>query len=97
MKQTILFVKFFRFKFVMDYFSLKTYNVKTRTCAVTIFKSLLSAINEHMPSKEEKAKLLNPVLPVFIKKLVSSLGNPSGQCSFAMKTEIIKGIVFILS
>lgn len=72
--------------------SRQTYSVKTRTCSVTIFKSLLSAINEHVPSKEEKSKLLDPVLPVFINKLVLALAIPSGQqSSFAMKTEIIKG------
>lgn len=68
------------------------YNVTTRTCAVKIFKSLLKAINQNMPNKEEKAKLLNPVLPVFINKLIGALGTPSGQhTSFALKTEIIKG------
>lgn len=70
------------------------YSVNTRTCAVTIFKSLLAAINQNMPSKEEKAKLLNPVLPVFINKLIGALGTPTGQhTSFALKTEIIKGII----
>lgn len=68
------------------------YTVATRTCAVKIFKSLLKAIDQNMPNKEEKAKLLNPVLPVFINKLISALGTPSGQhTSFALKTEIIKG------
>lgn len=68
------------------------YSVNTRTCAVTIFKSLLKAINQNMPNKEEKAKLLNPVLPVFINKLIGALGAPTGQhTSFALKTEIIKG------
>lgn len=68
------------------------YTVNTRTCAVTIFKSLLAAINQNMPNKEEKAKLLNPVLPVFINKLIGALGTPTGKhTSFALKTEIIKG------
>lgn len=45
-----------------------------------------------MPNKDEKAKLLNPVLPVFTNKLIGALGTPSGQhTSFALKTEIIKG------
>lgn len=74
------------------------YSVSTRTCAVTIFKSLLKAIDRNMPNKEEKAKLLNPVLPVFMNKLVGALGSPTGQnTSFALKTEIIKGIVQILT
>lgn len=69
------------------------YSISTRTCAVTIFKSLLTAINQNMPNKEEKEKLLNPVLPVFINKLIGALGTPTGQhTNFAMKTEIIKGI-----
>lgn len=68
------------------------YSVSTRTCAVTIFKSLLRAINQNMPNKGEKEKLLNPVLPVFINKLIGALATPSGQhTSFALKTEIIKG------
>lgn len=79
------------------------YSISTRTCAVTIFKSLLGAIVQNMPSKEEKEKLLNPVLPVFINKLIGALGTPTGQhnniqvTSFAMKTEIIKGIFNIFS
>lgn len=68
------------------------YSISTRTCAVTIFKSLLGAINQNIPNKEEKEKLLNPVLPVFINKLIVALGTPTGQhTSFAMKCEIIKG------
>lgn len=68
------------------------YSVNTRTCAVTIFKSLLAAINQNITNKDEKAKLLNPVLPVFINKLIDALGKPSGKhTSFALKTEIIKG------
>lgn len=70
------------------------YSVNTRTCAVTIFKSLLAAINQNITNKDEKAKLLNPVLPVFINKLIDALGKPSGKhTSFALKTEIIKGIL----
>lgn len=72
------------------------YSVNTRTCAVTIFKSLLAAINQNITNKEEKAKLLNPVLPVFINKLIGALGTPSGKhTSFALKTEIIKGKMLI--
>lgn len=73
-------------------FSYQMYSVETRTCAITIFKSLLKAINQNILSKDEKAKLLNPVLPVFINKLIGALGTPTGQnSSFALKTEIIKG------
>lgn len=44
-----------------------------------------------MPTKD-KAKLLDPVLPVFISKLVDCLSSPSGQhTTFELKTEIIKG------
>lgn len=36
--------------------------------------------------------MLNPVLPVFINKLIGSLNSPSGRSSsFELKTEIIKG------
>lgn len=70
------------------------YAVKIRSCAVTIFKSLLRAVNEHIERKEDKAKMLNPVLPAFIDKLIISLNAPSGQTSsFEMKTEIVKGKV----
>lgn len=68
------------------------YAVSIRSCAVTIFKSLLRAVNEHIESKEDKAKMLNPVLPAFIDKLIISLNASSGQTSsFEMKTEIVKG------
>lgn len=72
------------------------YSVKTRTCAVKIFNSLLKAININITNKEQKNKLLSPVLPIFIEKLIGSLANPSGQySSFALKTEIIKGSIFL--
>lgn len=76
------------------------YKVETRTCAVTIFKSLLKAINAQQSMSnaiaqmltKDKAKLLYPVLPVFITKLVICLSSPSGQhTTFELKTEIIKG------
>lgn len=51
-----------------------------------------------MPNKEEKEKLLNPVLPVFINKLIGALGTPTGQhTSFAMKTEIIKVLTLMVN
>lgn len=64
------------------------YNIHTRSCAVKIFKSLLKAINDHIETKEEKAKLLDPVLPIFIDKLIGSLNVSTG---YELKTEIIKG------
>lgn len=76
----------------------QVYSVKTRSCAVTIFKSLLKAINEHIETKEEKAKMLNPVLPVFIDKLIGALSSPSGQhSSFELKTEIIKVLTYMVN
>lgn len=70
----------------------QVYSTKTRSCAVTIFKSLLKSINKYVETKEEKAKMLDPILPAFINKLIQSLNNPSGQNnSFELKTEIIKG------
>lgn len=54
---------------------------------------MLIAINQYVLSKEEKSALLNPVLPVFINKLIGELGTTSGQhTSFTLKTEIIKGM-----
>lgn len=65
---------------------------------MTIFKSLLKAINDHVQTKEEKAKMLDPVLPVFINKLIGSLNSPSGHySSFELKTEILKGPKFLLN
>lgn len=70
----------------------QVYSTKTRSCAVTIFKSLLKSINKYVETKEEKAKMLDPILPAFVNKLIQSLNNPSGQNnSFELKTEIIKG------
>lgn len=38
--------------------------------------------------------MLDPVLPVFINKLIGALNSPSGQySSFEMKTEIVKGLI----
>lgn len=68
------------------------YSLKTRSCAVQIFKSLLRAINENVENKADKSKLLDQVLPVFIEKLIGSLNAPSGEnSSFELKTEIMKG------
>lgn len=76
----------------------QVYCVKTRSCAVTIFKSLLKAINEHIETKEEKAKMLNPVLPVFIDKLIGALNSPSGpHSSFELKTEIIRVLTYMVN
>lgn len=70
----------------------QVYNVKTRTCAVKIFKSLFKSINEHIESKEKQEQILNPILPGLIEKLIYSLSNPNGRLSsFTLKTEIIKG------
>lgn len=70
----------------------QVYSTKTRSCAVTIFKSLLKSINEFIDTKEEKAKMLDPVLPIFINKLIQCLNTPTGpNNSFELKTEIIKG------
>lgn len=75
-----------------EYSTFQTYSVKTRSCAVTIFKTLITAINEQVGSKEEWSQLLDHVLPVFVNKLVLALATPCGpHSSFAMKTEIIKG------
>lgn len=71
----------------------QVYNVKTRTCAVKIFKSLFKSINEHIESKEKQEEILNPILPGLIEKLIYSLSNPNGSLSsFTLKTEIIKGM-----
>lgn len=67
----------------------QVFSVKTRTCAVKIFRSLFKSINEHVASKEEQAKLLQPILPSLIEKLIMALAAPT---NFTLKTEIIKGI-----
>lgn len=70
----------------------QVYSVKTRTCAVKIFKSLFKSINEHIESKEKQEEILNPIMPGLIEKLIYSLSNPNGRLSsFTLKTEIIKG------
>ncbi|XP_031636369.1 importin-9 isoform X2 [Contarinia nasturtii] len=73
------------------------YSVNTRTCAVTIFKSLLKAINQNILNKDQKAKLLNPVLPVFINKLIGALGSSGQHTSYALKTEIIKVLTYMVN
>lgn len=70
----------------------QVYSVKTRSCAVTIFKSLLLAINQHIEEREEKSKMLDPVLPAFMTKMIEALNKPCGPTSsFELKTEVIKG------
>lgn len=71
--------------------TLQIYSVKTRMCAVQIFKSLFRCINDHVESKEEKEKLLNPIVPSLIEKLILSLSNPNDNSSFILKTEVLKG------
>lgn len=71
------------------------YSVKTRSCAVTIFKSLLRAINEHIETDDDKSKMLDPVLPVFISKLISSLSGPTSN--FELKTEIVKVLAYMVN
>lgn len=74
------------------------YSVKTRTCAVKIFKSLIKSINENVGSQQEQEKLLNPILPGLIEKLIYALSHPNGKFSnFTMKTEIIKVLVYMVN
>lgn len=74
------------------------YNVKTRTSAVGIFKSLIKSINTHVQTKGDQAKLLNPILPNFMEKLIRELTLPNTPTSdFALKTEIIKVYVYMVS
>lgn len=67
----------------------QVFSVKTRTCAVKIFKSLFKSIMNFIDSTAEQEKLLAPILPSLIEKLIIAL-NGEGN-NFTLKTEIIKG------
>ncbi|XP_059621898.1 importin-9 [Phlebotomus argentipes] len=73
------------------------FSVTTRSCAVDIFKALLKAINTHIPSKQAQAEMLNPVLPKFLEKMITSLTLPNGPTSnFSMKKSILKVLCYMI-
>ncbi|CRK97027.1 CLUMA_CG010304, isoform A [Clunio marinus] len=73
------------------------FTVKTRSCSVDILILLLKCINNHIEAKDQ-AGLLNPVLPVFLEKLVHGLTIPNGPTSdFNLKTEILRVFTYMIS
>lgn len=54
------------------------FSLTTRSSAVDIFKALLKAINTYIPTKQGQDALLNPVLPKFLEKMITSLTLPNG-------------------
>lgn len=69
------------------------YSVDTRTCAVTIFASLLNAIYVNTLNDAENVNIFDPVLSVFIEQLLIAIGTSINQySSFTLKAEIIKGM-----
>ncbi|GAB0089716.1 importin-9 [Sergentomyia squamirostris] len=73
------------------------FSITTRSSAVDIFKALLKAINTHIPSKQAQADMLNPVLPKFFDKMISSLTLPNGPTSnFTMKKSILKVLCYMI-
>lgn len=72
------------------------YTVKTRTSAVQIIKQLLKSINEHVEARSEKERLLLPLLPGLVDKMMASLASQDAAVSsFRMKTEIVKVLAYM--
>lgn len=74
------------------------YNVKTRTCAMTIFHSLFKSIMAVIDNQQEQTKMLSPVLPGLIEKMMHTLSNPNRSISsFGLKKEIIKVLGYMVN
>lgn len=71
------------------------YSLKTRSCAVDIFKQILKSIIEHVPGKDEQAAILSPVVDTFIQKMMISLSDIRSDC--LLKTAILKCFGFMLN
>lgn len=71
------------------------YSLKTRSCAVDIFKQILKSIIEHVPGKDEQAAILSPVVDTFIQKMMISLSDSRSDC--LLKTAILKCFGFMLN
>lgn len=74
------------------------YNVKTRTCAITIFRSLFKSINAYVETWQEQSKILSPVLPGLIEKMIQTLSNPNRSVSsFGLKKEIVRVLAYMVN
>lgn len=73
------------------------FTVKTRSCSIDILNSLLKCANTHVDHKEQ-ASFLNPVLPMFMEKMIHGLTIPNGVVSsFNLKTEILKVFTYMIA
>lgn len=74
------------------------YNVKTRTCAVQIFRSLFKSITAVIDNWQEQTKMLSPVLPGLVEKMMQTLSNQNRSVSsFGLKKEIIKTLGYMVN
>lgn len=73
------------------------YSLKTRACAVDIFKQILKSIITYVPTKDEQAALLNPVVDTFIEKMMVSLSQSDNHTNCRLKTSILKCFGFMLN
>lgn len=73
----------------------QVYSLKTRSCAVDIFKQILKSIITHVPSKEEQSAILSPVVDTFIQKLIATLSDTRSDC--LLKTSVLKCFGFMLN
>lgn len=71
------------------------YSLKTRSCAVDIFKQILKSIITHVAAKEEQSAILSPVVDTFIQKMMISLSDSRSDC--LLKTSILKCFGFMLN
>lgn len=71
--------------------------VKTRSCAVDILNSLLKCTHTHIEPKDQ-SKILDPVMPAFMEKMIQSLALPIGpSCNFTLKTEVMKIFTYMIN
>lgn len=72
------------------------YTVKTRTSAVQIIKQLFKSINEHVDGRGDKDRMMLPVLPGLMDKLMAALASQNAQSSsFKLKTEVVKLLTYM--
>lgn len=72
------------------------YSLKTRACAIDIFKQILKSIMTHVSSREEQVAILTPaVMDTFIQKLMVGLSDVRSDC--VLKTSILKCFGFMLN
>lgn len=73
------------------------FTVKTRSCSIDILNSLLKCANTHVEPKDLLG-FLNPVLPVFLEKMIHGLTVPNGPTSsFNLKTEVLKVFTYMIA